>query len=53
MRRAEWQEKIAADTAVPSWHLPTGWREATGAGWGGSRINEGLRGLRKADSLAA
>ncbi len=30
-----------------------GWREATGAGWGGSRINEGLRGLMKADSLAA
>ena len=34
-------------------YLPTGWCEATDAGWGGSKCNEGLRGVMKADSLMA
>ena len=34
-------------------YLPTGWREATGAGAIAARYNEVLRGLLKADSLAA
>ena len=34
-------------------YLPTGWLDAAGAVWGGSRCNEGLRGLLKADSLVA
>ena len=37
----------------PERYLPTGWCEATDAGWGGSKCNEGLRGVMKADSLMA
>ena len=42
-----------ANVKIAKLYLPTGWCEATCAGWGGSKCNEGLRSVMKADSLMA
>ena len=44
--------KDKPDLASPP-YLPTGWCEATGSEHGRPRCNDGLRGVIKADSLAA